>query len=696
MSQLTGKLLKGRFRVDEFIGRGGMAEVYKVWDSHLSAFLAMKVLREDLAEDHVFLRRFKREARTLAKLQHPNIIRFYGLDQDDIHAFMLMDFVEGTTLRREIFRSGGPTTEKRIVEIFRSICSAVSFAHGEGVIHCDLKPGNIMIDRSGRVLVTDFGIARMTDAATATMIGMGTPAYMAPEQIRGADPSPQTDIYALGVVLFEMLTGGERPFTGEDATIPGSTSEKVRWEQTHLEAPSPRRWNAGVSQEVEQIVIKCLEKDPVQRYQRVQDLLLDLERAIQSPIAELASNGTQTDPIAGPIAALEKAPGREESVQNALQGVPSFIFVGVGVLLVGFVMFMIGRGPSDPSGFPEEPAAEEEFVDDIEPSVDESATFDAETEEALTATAWVTEIIIEPPPGRTPSTSTPDHQATDNAWKAASLTATARVTTRTPTPPRQLSDGTIRLNSIDDAEVIFISGAEFVMGASPDVGYEYCLEHPPSSGVECKRSWYDRESPPHEVRLSSYWVYRTEVSISQYSECVRAGACAPRDQIGRSSRLPVTNVTWNDAREYCQWAAGYDLPTEAQWEYAAKGRTARRWPWGDSTPSSSKLNSLEIGLGEPRSVDSYEAGESYFGLVNIAGNVWEYVIDLYDQYYYETSSASRTDPSGPSSNDDGKRVIRGGAYDGDYNDARTTRRGYNLPNVPMINLGFRCAGSSPP
>jgi serine/threonine-protein kinase len=171
MPSLVGQTLCNRYRVDDQIGRGGMAEVYKVWDKDRTTYLALKLLREDLAQDRVFLRRFKREAQTLAKLQHPNIVRFYGLEQDDMLAFMLMDFVEGTSLRAEIFQlDGEPMATERIVEIMRPVCSALNYAHNQGMVHCDAKPGNIMIDSSGKVLVTDFGIARMTDSATATMV----------------------------------------------------------------------------------------------------------------------------------------------------------------------------------------------------------------------------------------------------------------------------------------------------------------------------------------------------------------------------------------------------------------------------------------------------------------------------------------------------------------------------------------------
>jgi len=281
MTSLVMKKLQDRYQVIEFLGRGGMAEVYKVWDNARATFLALKLLRDDLAHDVVFVRRFQREARNLEKLQHPNIVRFYGLEQDDLLTYILMDYIEGSNLRAEIYRhrrKGMPPGE--IVKYMQGICSALHFAHHSGIIHCDLKSGNVLIDEKGNPLVTDFGIARMTDTATATLVGVGTPAYMAPEQILGRDPNPQSDIYSLGITLYEMLTGGERPFTGEQAKIKGTTSEKVRWEQIYMPPPSPRDWNKELTPEVEAVVMKCLGKEPSGRYESALALLNDLNRAM--------------------------------------------------------------------------------------------------------------------------------------------------------------------------------------------------------------------------------------------------------------------------------------------------------------------------------------------------------------------------------------------------------------------------------
>ncbi|MGD2251604.1 MAG: serine/threonine-protein kinase [Anaerolineales bacterium] len=369
MSSIIGQTLAGYYRVDAFVGRGGMAEVYKVWDTRRAVHLAMKLLRDDLAEDRVFLRRFRREAQTLAKLQHPNIVRLYGLEQDGDLAFMLMDFVEGVSLRKEIFRTAAPFTPARVMEIMRPICSALHYAHQLGMVHCDIKPGNILIDSKGHVLVTDFGIARMTDASTATMVGAGTPAYMAPEQARGENPSPQSDIYALGVTLFEMLSGGERPFTGERAQTTGTTREKVRWEQMHLAPPALRQFNKSISPDLEALVLRCMEKDPKRRFASALELLNALSAILggkpATPVAAAPARREAAQPqavMAPPVVAPPfgaPAPARKDRRRLLVFGIVGSLIVVVGVvfgvaLLGGW--FSPGVGPQSPGGVsPSEP-----------------------------------------------------------------------------------------------------------------------------------------------------------------------------------------------------------------------------------------------------------------------------------------------------------------------------------------------------
>ncbi len=243
-----------------------MARVYKVWDDARAAYLAMKLLRGDFAEDRDFLRRFEQEAQTLERLQHPNIVRFYGLEQERHLVFMLMDYVDGITLRRLIFNRGEPLSLEEILRYLEPIAAALHYAHTKGVVHCDVKPGNVLINRQGQVLVTDFGVARIAETSTVTLTAVGTPAYMSPEQCRGQEVSPATDVYALGITLFEMVTGGERPFTGDLSTLPGPRAERVRWEQIYAPPPSPRRFNPALPDSVEQVILRCLSKRPEMRW----------------------------------------------------------------------------------------------------------------------------------------------------------------------------------------------------------------------------------------------------------------------------------------------------------------------------------------------------------------------------------------------------------------------------------------------
>jgi len=337
MPNLVGKVLAGRYRVDELLGQGGMAEVYKVWDNHRNTYLALKLLHEDLALDKVFLRRFTREANSLARLQHPNIVRFYGLELEGRLAFILLDYIPGETLKHRIFDSPGPLAADIILQVIRALCSSLQFAHSEGLVHCDLKPGNVMFSESGRPMLADFGIARMTDSATATLIGAGTPAYMAPEQVKGLDPVPQTDIYALGVVLFEMLTGGERPFTGEAATTTGTTSAKVRWEQVNIAPPSPRKYNPEVSAAMEIVVLKCLAKDPKDRYQTP----LELSEAINVVLSR-----ESIEPPGERIKRDSSHSGLTESVQSAARPTSSWWrkqggWIGAGGLLIAALAVLV-------------------------------------------------------------------------------------------------------------------------------------------------------------------------------------------------------------------------------------------------------------------------------------------------------------------------------------------------------------------
>ena len=269
---LIGQVLLEQFRVDAFVAAGGMGSVYRVWDLKRSVPLAMKILHTDLADDPTVFRRFKREANALKNLAHPNIVPFYGLHEVQDFHFLLEGYINGPTLKDVLRRGGGqalPVPEA--LAYLKAVCAALGYAHAKGVVHCDIKPANVMIDAGGSIYLTDFGIARHSDSTTTTMGGAGTPAYMAPEQVRGEAVSPATDIYALGVMLFEMLTG-QRPFRGETTSgggksLDGSTAaERIRAAHLTQPPPDPRRLNPSLPPGLSAVLAQAMEKDPRRRY----------------------------------------------------------------------------------------------------------------------------------------------------------------------------------------------------------------------------------------------------------------------------------------------------------------------------------------------------------------------------------------------------------------------------------------------
>jgi predicted Ser/Thr protein kinase len=269
MSNIIGKVLLSQFRVDSFLAAGGMGTVYRVWDLKRNVPLAMKVLHSELADDPSMFKRFQREARALQKLAHPNIVPFYGLYQTMDFSFMLERFVDGPTLKDALKqKKGHPLPLREALTYLKALCAALGYAHANKVVHCDVKPGNVMIDQGGNIYLTDFGIARHAESTTTTMGAAGTPAYMPPEQILGQPVSPATDVYSLGVILYEMLTA-QRPFRGAEAGTERSgatVNERVRYGHLHMSPQNPREIVNTIPEELAQVILKALSKNAAGRY----------------------------------------------------------------------------------------------------------------------------------------------------------------------------------------------------------------------------------------------------------------------------------------------------------------------------------------------------------------------------------------------------------------------------------------------
>ena len=194
MDSLTGKTLSDRYQIQEPLGRGGMAEVYRAWDSQRHYDVAIKVIRPDMADDFGFLRRFKREAKVLRTLQHRNIVRFYDFEQHGSLFFIVMDYIKGITLQRRLRDESNPPSWGEIASILEQMCQALHYGHRRNVLHRDIKPNNVMLGEDGRVSVLDFGLARAIDSASVSLDVMGSPPNMSPEQCCGAEVDVRSDV----------------------------------------------------------------------------------------------------------------------------------------------------------------------------------------------------------------------------------------------------------------------------------------------------------------------------------------------------------------------------------------------------------------------------------------------------------------------------------------------------------------------
>ncbi len=267
---MIGKKLGNRYEILSQIGTGGMAVVYRARDNILNRMVAIKILKNHLAGDEDFVRRFKREAQAAAGLSHPNIVSIYDVGKEEETHFIVMEYVEGVTLKEEI-KSREKFEPRKAVEIVLQVANALQNAHSSGVIHRDIKPQNILISRDGQVKVTDFGIAVAANAAgtlTYSHTVVGSVHYFSPEQASGEGVGEQSDVYSLGIVLYEMLTG-KLPYSG-DSPI------SVALKHINEDVLPPRELNPEVPESLENIVLKLVQKDPGRRYQNVDELKRDL------------------------------------------------------------------------------------------------------------------------------------------------------------------------------------------------------------------------------------------------------------------------------------------------------------------------------------------------------------------------------------------------------------------------------------
>jgi len=656
MPLVIGQILQGRYRILRQLGQGGMGAVYLAEDLRLGSRCAVKESTPDPSASPQALaqlrQQFQLEARVLASLNHPNLPKVTDYFSEAGNEYLVMEYVEGEDLANALARHGKPLPEKPVLLWADQVLDALEYLHGRQpnpIIHRDIKPANIVLTPQGKVKLVDFGLVKLYDPnrpGTATAIqGKGTPEYTPLEQYGGSaqHTDARTDIYALGATLYHLLTGATPPLAIERVLDPSRLVP-------------PRQLNPALSAATETALLKALALQPDQRFQSVREMRRALSRAL-----------TGMTPPVGP------APAHKWLWMGG---------VGLALLLIAALVFrscgfsnprptptpapvVTPTARPGPTATPVAPTAPVPVW--ITPGPAElTATAVFGTIEALTRMPTHTP-TSKPTVTLTPDTSlrvlTPSGPLRATEAIAPTVTATSISPSVTPTVPSP-----IWLN---------IPTGDFVMGSSEteiEIALSECnATEGQETGQPCQRGWFNE--PQRLVHVNGFKITKHEITNAQYKVCEAAGVCAKAGRIVTDNNIrydsgyfaddyPVMAVNWYDAATYCGWIGGR-LPTEAEWEYAARGTDGRRYPWGNTfNPSRANLQT-----NFPSPVGSYPAGASPFGVLDMAGNVFEWTATEVNGNY----------------------VVRGGSWAKYYFRGRTTDRGTQLsPAFANYDIGFRC------
>lgn len=352
MDKYSGKKLDGRYEIHELIGVGGMAYVYRCTDTIDDREVAVKILKDEYLNNEEFIRRFKNESKAVAMLSHPNIVKVYDVSFGDMIQYIVMEYIDGITLKEYIGLQGTLDWHEAL-HLTTQILKALQHAHDRGIVHRDIKPQNIMLLQDGTIKVTDFGIARLSDTATKTMTehAIGSVHYIAPEQARGSKTDGKSDIYSIGVMLYEMITG-KLPFEADSAV-------SVALMQLQSTPEMPREINPGIPIGLEQITMHAMQKNPTERYQNALDMLGDLERFRLNPDVKFDyKHFVDSEPtkFVCSVKKTKKAPvyipddkDEEEELETKKERKPSYyavrsVIVTAIILLVAFVFAALIKG----------------------------------------------------------------------------------------------------------------------------------------------------------------------------------------------------------------------------------------------------------------------------------------------------------------------------------------------------------------
>jgi len=705
-AQYIGRVLKDTYRIDSKLGEGGMAIVFKGHDILMDLPIAIKLLHDSMGGAEINLKRFLREARTQAKLIHQNIIGIRAIFKEEHQLFIVMEYIEGDDLENSIHEA-----EKRPVfplpelhRVFRQILMAMGHAHKHEVIHRDIKPSNIMLTTSGVVKIADFGIAREIQDHRLTTTGtiVGTPAYMSPEQLKSMTLDHRTDIYSLGITLYELLAG-HTPFTPpheDNLALYELMSRHI------LEKPmSLIRLGIDIPQALEDVVMKSLEKEPEDRYQDCEAFLEAFDAAFKEPFYGQTSTAEAPMLPTGDLKQSgELAPPKKETISSLpTQQLPedgpprpgtdayktmklkkekkhasliTLVLVGlIAVLGIRIVYQKFTTTPPAKRTTPTKRTIQAGLLDRKSPTQRRKVQQPAKhTKPNVDKT---------PKAGRTPvpPTRTPERQPAQRDKPPVRTPERPKANPNAKTPP----PASVKWKK----DMVFVKGGCFPQGYNEERSRNY--------------------SPQRRICLPSYWIDKHEVSAGRYRDCIKAGKCSklwhktvrfrfikPSDKSRKMPKNhPIHWTNWHDAKTFCQWA-GKRLPTEAEWEYAARGPSGLRYPWGDGGVSCNKAQYKKCWRFFLRKKKKYigdnirQAGRSPFGAYDMAGSVFEWVEDCYKKDAYALKP-----PQNPYNKANcKKRVIRGGSWYSKFWALRTYFRTLEYHKKRRKDIGFRCVWSA--
>jgi len=642
------------YKVLSPLGQGGMGVVYLAEDTILHRKAVLKFLLPQYLAEPELNARLLREARAAAALNHPNIITIYEVGEASNQIFIAMEYVEGESLRDLLARKELTFTE--VFDLASQICEGLSEAHRAGIVHRDLKPSNILLNKNGRVKIADFGLARLEGATKLTVEGalMGTPDYMSPEQAESLPLDQRSDIFALGVILYELITR-QLPFRGRD-------TRAVLRAITEQEPEPLARYKAGGSDGLQRLINRALDKDVETRYQHVEDLLADIKSEKKNLLKPLQTQRIPVEPTmtiaVPPPPKIEKrvewkAPGlrppqpRDEKPSKRRRPIAVVAIAGFAlVLLVWWVVSKLMESPFTPA----------------KTSLSIFTT-------PIGATIFLNDNLVG---------ITPLQLETELADKIACRLQKQNFVTL---------DTSVFIARGDSAKFSFLlrpPGMEFIPAGSFLMG----------------SNEFDSEKPEYQVYVDAFYMDKYEVTVAQYQQFLNATrGTDPSEWTEQLKNLnrPVVYVNWDDAVAYAKWK-GKRLPTEAEWEYAARGgntgvrgKPKYKYPWGNEAGASQANfdfdGKRELGWENAKyylkNVGSY--APNGYGLYDMAGNVWEWCSNLYQAY------PDKRDDGRENSTASDQRVFRGGSW---FNLRYAVRCASRFGAAPLDRdnyVGFRCA-----